>query len=309
MKNIILTAILLLFLNTSQAVQPVEGNWFNPDASGRGATIEIQNGIMIVTFFGYGSDRTNRWWQGVGFETFHGSGVYEGDLNSLEGGQCFGCSYEFPTVNSDNSLGQFSVSFNTWTSAVFSWSGGSETLLKIDVGYGGQKSYLYGVWSMLSFFSSGPTTGEEALTFYDEFEGSDGTQYVLGNRTGYIDNYLALASLAEDGSGTEALLILLDSSTSYYRLYLMQFNENKASGKCWLYRKDESPTGAGLDCAGAKLFDQYELNAPTSSNNKSFMKHETIDSMDFDNKSQKPAHELLINSAKAMATQLEALKK
>lgn len=264
MKKTIMVIILMLVSVCSYAIQPVEGAWDDPNAPGRGATIEIQNGIMVITYFGYGDDRSDRWWQGVGFETFNGSNIYTGTLNAFEGGQCIGCSYQQNSINESSSAGSFSIKFNTWTDAEFQWAGGTDNLVKLDWGYAGQKSYLYGSWLISSFFSSGTSSGENAIVFHSELDDGE-TEYVVGNRSGYefTGDYMALASQLEV-EGQEYIFILYDSSTSYYRAYLFLLNENKATGRGWLYRKDEELSGDGLITGGAKMFDRYELQIDTS---------------------------------------------
>lgn len=259
MKKIVFI-ILMLVSGYSYAVQPVEGMWFDPSASGRGATIEIQNGVMVITYFGYGDDQTDRWWQGVATETFKNSGVYTGELNAFQNGQCIGCPYSAPVQNVGSSIGQFTITFNRWTTAVLEWAGGTDNLIKFDWGYSGQKSYLFGSWMFTAYYSFGGSTGEDTINFYDTYE-SNGISYVLGNRSGNenTSDHLALATEAEI-SGVEYIFIVLDSSTSFYRAYLHQLNENKGSGRYWLYEKDESPTGDGQISISAKWLDDYELD-------------------------------------------------
>lgn len=260
--------ILMLVSGYSYSIQPVEGMWYDPNASGRGATIEIQNGVMIVTYFGYGPDQSDRWWQGVATETSFRSDVYTGELNAFENGQCVGCSYQAPELNSGSSLGGFSITFTTWKTAVLQWAGGTDNLVKLDYGYSGQESYLYGSWFVSAFFSDGPSNGEEVLSFFDTFE-DNGNEYVVGNKIGYVGSadYLALANTA-DVNGVEHVLILLDSSSSFYRSYLFVINENKASGRSWLYLKSSSPSGDGYLAAGARLLDAYESNVSVNKNSK-----------------------------------------
>ena len=241
-------------------VEPVEGMWFDPSASGRGAAIEVQGGVLIVTYFGYGQDNSDRWWQGVGTETFYGSNVYTGDLNALEGGQCVGCPYTPASINPSSSLGTFTINFTGWTTATFSWAGGVDNWVKLDWAFGQQKDYLIGSWLFVSFLSSDATISEENIIFYGTQEIND-DEFVVGNRAGYLgtSSYLALASTL-DVDGDEWLFILLDSSTSFYLAHLVLMNENKTIGRSWLYRKDENLTGAGLPAAGAKLYGAYELS-------------------------------------------------
>lgn len=41
--------IFVLFAHCAVAYSPASGLWFNPNESGRGYTIDFQNGVMVVT--------------------------------------------------------------------------------------------------------------------------------------------------------------------------------------------------------------------------------------------------------------------
>jgi hypothetical protein len=79
---------------------PETGAWYNPEQSGSGFTIEIQNGRMVAYYYGFDPEGQPTWWLFVGdLEVSEEPGVAweaEGFPNRFEGGNCFDCEYEAP---------------------------------------------------------------------------------------------------------------------------------------------------------------------------------------------------------------------
>lgn len=83
------------------APYPETGSWYNPDQSGSGINIEIQNGVLVGYYYGYDADGRSEWW------LFHGTltaseqeGVQwelQTELLHFEDGNCAGCDYQSPT--------------------------------------------------------------------------------------------------------------------------------------------------------------------------------------------------------------------
>ena len=83
-----------------QAPYPETGAWYNPDQSGTGINIEVQDGYLVGYYYGYTVDGFPEW------HIIHGPLVrseQEGVLWELEsymqyyhGGNCIGCDYQPP---------------------------------------------------------------------------------------------------------------------------------------------------------------------------------------------------------------------
>lgn len=81
---------------------PRSGFWFDPERSGSGFTIQVENGVLAGAYYGYESDGARTWY------TFSGKllrseekGVYwqlEADLNQFSGGDCIDCAYRKPSA-------------------------------------------------------------------------------------------------------------------------------------------------------------------------------------------------------------------
>ncbi len=278
--------ILSLFIGTAygQRVGNIsEGMWYNPDASGRGITIEIQNGVIVATYFGYQNNGDAIWWQGVATESV--TNQFDGDFIALQNGQCVGCGFTQPELNETDSIGAFTFRFLNSNELLLDWAGGSEHLVKYDFGYGNVLDYAYGLWMVSGFFNDMASIGEEVILFYEESVTEDGNRFLIGNRSGYQNTtkYIAVAMTFDGGlDGRNAVSILLDSSTSYNRFYIVNITENGLEGRSWLYRKDEEPSGSGLLTKAHKHWDKYELSArmgqlKTESVTKAIKNHDQID--------------------------------
>lgn len=76
---------------------PETGAWYNPEQSGSGFTIEIQNGVLLAFYYGYDEEGQPTWWQFT--DTLEASDepgvvwVAEGPPNRFTGGNCFDCDF------------------------------------------------------------------------------------------------------------------------------------------------------------------------------------------------------------------------
>ena len=245
------------------AFPPVDGFWWNPDESGRGLTIEIQNGVLVAALYAYDDNNNGRWYLGSGaFD--EATNTANGTWDAYDGGQCSGCPYTSPSINSSFSKGAFTLTFITDVRASMQWSGGVMNLEKFDYTFPDQKSYLYGVWTATMFYSF----AAYSESFYlNGVLVSDGDEFVTGKLWGGSPDRVAVANVFEvDVNGEATFSYLIDVSSSYYRLYITRTNKNKMSGLGWLYRKGESPTGDGATLLGTKFLDNVAVgkNSPTA---------------------------------------------
>lgn len=84
---------------------PETGHWYNPDQSGSGINLEVQDGYLLGTYYGYDAEGYPEW------RLFHGPLVrsekenvlweIETDMARFEGGNCPTCAYQSPTVTGE----------------------------------------------------------------------------------------------------------------------------------------------------------------------------------------------------------------
>lgn len=81
---------------------PVQGNWYNPQQSGSGYLIDVQNGILSGFYFGYTAEGEPTWLSFNGpLEASEDANInwqIEAPLVKFTGGNAFNQSHQFPTI-------------------------------------------------------------------------------------------------------------------------------------------------------------------------------------------------------------------
>lgn len=129
-------------------VSPAEGMWYDKDEPGRGVTVEIQDGRILATYFGYKQNGDAIWWQGVGYRDDDNQNKYAGSFSTGKNGQCVGCAYTAPEFDEANSIGDFTMTFINGNEADFTWAGKDMTLVKYYYGYEKAVDRVKGLWSI-----------------------------------------------------------------------------------------------------------------------------------------------------------------
>lgn len=234
----ILIACLLLSAPAARAILPENGWYWNPNESGRGFNIEIQNNLLFMSAFVYLPDGTPVWYVGGG--PMSSDRQWSAPLLRASGGQCLGCGYRAPELAA---AGTVSITFTSERSATISLPG--ETIATVRQDWSGlgtsTRDALFGEWSFTEGDPGFPIYFGERIALSIAGTGSSGP-YAGGSRTGSASDVAVgiwNAQLARFG-------ILLDSSTSYYRFYVFTLNAfNRAEGVAWIYLKTSSPSGPG----------------------------------------------------------------
>ncbi len=234
----ILLACLLLAAPAARAILPENGWYWNPNESGRGFNIEIQNNMLFMSAFVYLPDGTPVWYVGGG--PMSSDRQWSSSLLRASGGQCLGCGYRAPDLDT---VGTVSINFTSERSATISLPG--ETIATVRQDWSGHgtstRDALFGEWSFTEGDPDFPIYSGERIALSAARTGTSGP-YAAGSRTGSS----ASIAIGTWDSVLAKFAILLDSSTSYYRLYVFTLNTlNRAEGLFWLYRKTSSPTGPG----------------------------------------------------------------
>lgn len=85
----------------TQAPYPETGSWYNPDQSGSGLVLEIQNGVLAGSYYGYDINGLPEWYLVNGpmvrSEQAGMQWELETNLQSFKDGNCIGCEYMPPT--------------------------------------------------------------------------------------------------------------------------------------------------------------------------------------------------------------------
>ncbi len=170
----------LLVSNLVMAFEAQTGQWWNPNESGSGYNIDIQNGILVVTIFSYKANGDSEWYISSGALT-NGGHTYTGTLDKYRNGQCISCAY-VGRPSSPGNDGALSITFTSETSATMTLPNGRTTaIVPFDFGYGGPPNGLLGEWV---YFYDILTTFAERFNFTtrgDATSSGNGTAIDLAN--------------------------------------------------------------------------------------------------------------------------------
>ena len=243
--------IFAIFSQCAVAYSPAPGLWFNANESGRGYTIDFQNGIMVVTVFIYNS---------TGAPTFYqAAGVYNDSTSTLtatmaefHGGQCFGCAYVAPSAAA---VGTLKIVFNSPETGILYFPGGSTPIAHELFGYNSKNDYLYGEWAFDINIGFG-IFDTAWLVFNSTFTGSDGTLYIAGA----ADNVSGTAALGAWNAGLAKFVILYDDDVGYSHEYILSGDDHRLLGLGALFQSSLSPPIPTSTTSGCRLLFKDELS-------------------------------------------------
>lgn len=105
---------------------PYEGSWFNPEQSGTGFLLEVQNDKLLGYYFGYDDEGGQLWalFNGQLQDATEQGAMWKvnSTLQKAVGGNCINCEYKPPSEFID--IGEIEMVFNRLAHASFSINGG-----------------------------------------------------------------------------------------------------------------------------------------------------------------------------------------
>ena len=221
------------------ALEPAAGLWYNQNESGRGFTIDYQNGTMVVTAYVYNQDRTPTFLQASNSFDTRGN-VFSGTLVASTGGQCFGCSYTSP---SRSAFGDINITFTSPETANVSFPGGSTTITHVGYGYSGnQQDYLQGEWAFE--YNVGGVVASQWIIFNTTYTASDGTLY----QAGVLDGVAGTAAVGRVTEG-HMIVAVAKSDGFTYAYDMFQFDDKHMFGYGDIFTTGSTlsePTNSGI---------------------------------------------------------------
>ena len=239
MIKLFLSFILLFLTGQAHAISPENGWWWNPNASGTGYNIEIQDNILAVSTYVFDPAGAPFYYISAGLMSNDKS--YTGSLDLVSGGQCIGCPYKAPTRAT---VGTLSLYFSSPTNATLSINGGATIPIeRLAFGINTAAPYkMLGEWAFIDGSSLFPVYFGERIKFNSTSTSTDGSLFAAGSRSGSSSN-TAVSSITSSGKWS----LLLDSSSSYYKYCTYTFTGlNTIEGTSWTFLKSSAPTGSGL---------------------------------------------------------------
>ena len=256
MKKLIAVALLYLVTLCAQGAVltggPTRGLWWNPNESGRGFNIEMQDDVMIVTSFVYAQGGAATWYISAGRYDFATS-TFSATFDANSGGQCLGCAYVRPQGTA-NAAGPIRIVFDSSVTATLYYQGGSTRIVKQMYAYDSVLAILRGSF-VLTFNRGGNVIGDW-LVFRTYESGSSGP-FVAGYFDGFPTTRIAVA-LYDASLRRYALLVQVGS---YYDFYVVDMDDQRVSGLGWTYPVGGSLSGSGSPARGSRVQSPREVNA------------------------------------------------
>ena len=145
--------LLLAAAGSAAAFQPRTGPWWNPNESGSGYNIDVQDGVIVIAIYAYQAGGSAQWYLASGAMT-NGQKNFTGTLDKYTGGQCISCAYAGrPTLVGND--GAVSIAFSSETSATLTLPGGRVTQIQpFNFAIGDPPNGLAGEWVFIYDVSS-----------------------------------------------------------------------------------------------------------------------------------------------------------
>lgn len=161
MKRVAALALVLASAFDAEAYTPASGFWLNPNESGTGIAIEIEDKTLFMAAYVFDAQGRSTWFTSAGNLTTSVSGgatyynVYNGTLSGFANGQAIGGPYFFPQILT-NAGGPVQIVFNPndESKATLTWGGRTLPIERLDY-YGGfgaadrEIQRMIGEWSVV----------------------------------------------------------------------------------------------------------------------------------------------------------------
>lgn len=270
MKRLLATAAFAL-ASTVQAYTPASGFWYNPNESGTGIAIEIEDKLLFMAAYVYDTQGRPTWYLSsgnltpsvVGGATYYN--VFNGALDGYANGQYIGGPWLGRPSYFANAAGPVQIVFdpNDETRATLTWGGRTTSIQRLDyyAGYGADKEIqrMVGEWSVvIDTYTRGgdyavfPYYGD--VLIFDQldlttsprlFEGCRADTSLIGRCTSTALTYHDAAGYY-DATRDEHVVIVTDavatsSTPTLYWAYYLNVNVSDFEGVVEWYTAGQTP--------------------------------------------------------------------
>jgi hypothetical protein len=255
--------LLLLLLCASPLVfaataPPVDGIYWDPHQGGRGYAVETQDDLMFIAIYNYDNDGSSAFYFIQGFWNGTAHRVDNAHLLQVSSGPWIGGP--FSPIAAVIDKGPVTFEFPTFTTARFVYNGQTSNLQRFVYNYGqNADSLMSGTW-YAAFGGLGVYFGEiVGVTGPCTVSGCEAIpEAFAGGRIDGGSERVLVGGRQDDGR----VFFLLDSSTSYYELFVFDLRVNEWFGFAAAFLKtDDFPT-SGLTMFAHRLTGPSDM--PTS---------------------------------------------
>ena len=238
-----LLAISFFIAFQAQAFTPESGFWWNPNESGSGYSIEIQDNFLFIALYVYDEFGNPIWY--TASTTLAGNALFDTSLNYTFNGTCIDCSYTAPiTLVGDR--GPITINFLTETTATIQFQGAIKNIERFNFLLGDEADRMVGEWqTVIDISSTGvdfPFNGDVLLFKSTSFSGGD--KYADGCRPdNSVDGFCSSFALNNHEMSSlfdyqnNQLLIVVDDSPSFWLAYTLDLGLNQFDGVAEIYSK------------------------------------------------------------------------
>ena len=110
------------------AITPQTGHWWNPNESGTGYNIDVNNNVLVMTIYSFNSNGDSQWYLTAGPMSAD-QRSFVGTLDKYRNGQCISCMYS-GSPNFVGNDGQIVINFLSETSAKLTLPNGRTTTIQ-----------------------------------------------------------------------------------------------------------------------------------------------------------------------------------
>ncbi|MCF6300316.1 MAG: hypothetical protein L3J52_04250 [Proteobacteria bacterium] len=245
--------LFMFFSGTSQAFTPESGFWWNPEESGSGYSIEIQDNFIFVAFYVYDEFGNPTWYSANGF--LDGNSFFDAFLNYTFNGSCIDCTYTRPiTLHGDG--GPVTIEFLTETTGTIQFGGAIKNFERFSFYLGNELEKMLGEWQVVAdttgFTDSDVYPYFADVLIFNQTEVFEGDSIVTGCRSestvfNNCTNFAYNNEIAAYYDSVEQLLyVVVDDSDDYFLTYVVKTGFNQFDGFGYYYLKGTQPD-FGLD--------------------------------------------------------------
>jgi hypothetical protein len=252
------------FAAPAKAYTPESGTWWNPNESGTGIFIEVQDNFLVAAVFTGDAQGRPVWYTATKFLT--GNALFDATLDLTTNVQCPGCTYPGRATTQAGAGGSIRLTFdpNDPTKATLRWGNGRTVPYERFAFYAKRPedgavplevTKMLGEWQTVMDFSANPNSSFDYygdVLVFDDYQFRNGRWYFEGCRAdnsqvgGCSNSALANHSAAgyyDPLTGLHATVV--DDSPSNWVLYLADMNTNDAEGEITVYPKGGNPANFG----------------------------------------------------------------
>lgn len=229
----------------AQAFTPESGFWWNPNESGSGYSIEIQDNFLFVALYVYDESGNPIWYSAA--TNLLGNALFDSSLDYTFNGTCIDCSFsEAITIQGDR--GPITINFLTETTATIQFQGAIKNIERFNFLLGDEAERMVGEWqTIIDLSSTGvdfPFNGDVLL--FESTSFTDGDKYADGCRSdNSIDGFCSSFALTNHEAASlfdfqnNQLLIVVDDSPDFWLAYTLDLGLNQFDGVAEIYSKTE----------------------------------------------------------------------